>query len=274
MQHPNPLDLDARWQPRIGMPHRRASEERDPERGPAKIRPYVQAVEEAGGEGVVVSLFLSSQERARVAETLDGILLPGSPVDVDPALYGQPRSPKTAAADERVEETDAALLEHAFQTGKPVLAICYGTQFLNTFCGGTLVQDIETELPAALRHSWDRERGESEPYHCVRLEPGSELARLAGVRETTINSSHHQAVREPGRGLRVTAVAPDGVVEGVELASATHWVVGAQWHPERQRVTQGAPDETGALLARALFRELVRAARSSVRQPIPEIRGR
>jgi putative glutamine amidotransferase len=274
MQHPNSLETDARRQPRIGIPYRRASEERDPERGPAKIHPYVEAVELAGGEGVVISLLLPGRELARLAEYLDGILLPGSSADVDPALYHQPRNPRTAEADERLEETGRTLLGHAFQTGKPVLAICYGMQFLNTFCGGTLVQDIQSEFPAPLRHRWDREGGESEPHHLVRLEPASELARLAGMTEATVNSSHHQAVRDSGRGLRITAVAPDGVVEGLELADSAHWVVGAQWHPERQMAGEAAGNNSGVHLARALFREFVRAAQRSERQSIPEIRVR
>ncbi|HEV2386722.1 MAG TPA: gamma-glutamyl-gamma-aminobutyrate hydrolase family protein [Candidatus Acidoferrales bacterium] len=266
--------MDTQRQPRIGIPYRSAGEERDAERGHTELRPYVEAVEEAGGEAVILSLFLSSQERAKVAETLEGILLPGSSADVDPARYHQVRGPKTALADQRVEETDGALLEHAFQTAKPVLAICYGMQFLNTFRGGTLVQDIETELPAALRHRWNRGGGEAEPHHAARLEAGSILARLAGTPEAVVNSSHHQSVRESALGLRVTARAPDGVVEGLELDDPGHWVVGAQWHPERQRRRGDPGGEPGAELARALFRELVRAARARVRQPAPEMRMR
>ena len=154
---------------------------------------------------------------------------------------------------------------------KPVLAICYGIQSLNVYLGGNLVQDIASEIETPLQHDWDGlESGKPEPFHPARIERGSRLAQLCGAEETQVNSSHHQAVARPGRGLRPVAYAPDGVIEAVELvesgdaepgaaasavAPSTHWVVGVQWHPERM------PTDA---LAQALFRELVAAARRVV----------
>jgi putative glutamine amidotransferase len=247
--------------PRIGIPYRQASEERGGNW--EKIQPYVEAIAEAGGKPELVSLLLSAEHRERLAKELDGFLLPGSPADVDPALYNEDRGAETAAADPQREATDIALLEEAFRTGKPVLGICYGTQLLNVFRGGSLVQDIASELPSSLTHHWERERGVPEPHHPARLVPGSEVARLAEAAEAVVNSSHHQSIQKPGNGLRVTAVSPDGVVEAVERGNggAGPWVVGVQWHPERETAEGKRGSVTGARLARGLFGRLVRAAR-------------
>lgn len=251
--------------PRIGIPYRRASEEQAEDR--KEIQPYVEAVTANGGQPRLISLFLSPGQLREVCAGLDGLVLPGSPADVDPARFGESAHPETAEADDRKEETDTALLEWAFETRKPVLAICYGTQLLNVYRGGTLVQDIRSELHSSLTHAWQRSSGHPEPHHPVRLVPGSVVARLAETVETVVNSSHHQSIRRPGQGLRVTAKSPDGVVEAVELESASHWVIGVQWHPERQQAeTRGAAD-SGVRLAAALFRELARAARQASAAP-------
>jgi putative glutamine amidotransferase len=240
--------------PRIGVPFRTAREEAAGEI--EKIAPYLRAVETAGGEAVLIPLTSTKAERERLVQTLDGIVLPGSRADVDPARYGNARRAETADADPLREETDYALLDHAFTEDKPVLAICYGVQLLNVYLGGSLVQDIASEIPAALPHQWhDREQGSREPKHSVQLEDGSQLVRLAGSWQAEVNSSHHQAIRELGRDLRVVARAPDGIVEAVEGTGA-HWLVGVQWHPERM---------TGNAFSSALFQEFVAVARRRAR---------
>ncbi len=258
MQNSTPSAADPLLQaPRIGVPFRRASEERAKDR--KKIAPYLKAIEAAGGQPRLISLFLSPEQLLQVCAGLDGLLLPGSPADVDPSEYGQSPRPETAEADSSRDQTDKALLDWAFAESKPVLAICFGTQLLNVYRRGTLVQDIRGQLPSALKHDWEPEGGLPEPYHPIHLLPGSRLARLAETAETVVNSSHHQSVERPGKGLRVTAKSPDGVVEAVELEGATHWVVGVQWHPERQQ----AGADSGARLAAALFRDLVRISGES-----------
>jgi putative glutamine amidotransferase len=192
----------------------------------------------------------------REAENLDAVLLTGSPADVDPLHYGASRHPATEAADASREQTDFALLEHALAAGKPVLAICYGIQSLNVFLGGSLIQDIATELGTQVCHSPEEgelPRGGETPdaMHGANFGSGR-LFALAGAAQAEINSWHHQSVLDPGRGLRITARAPDGVVEAVEWTDNSNWVVGVQWHPER------LPADA---LAKALFRELVTAAR-------------
>jgi len=237
---------------RVGIPYRTRKEELRGER--AKYDKYVQAVERAGGEPVKISLGLSTDELKMLARTLDAIVLPGSPADVDPSLYHAGRNPRSNEADRDRERTDFELLDHAFKEHKPVLAICYGVQSLNVFLGGSLIQDIPSEVRTQIQHPWTgRDQGVPEPFHAVRFEPGSRLARLAGAHEATVNSSHHQSVLDAGRGLQIVARAADGVIEGVEWTGDANWVTGVQWHPERMAETDS--------LAKLLFRDLVAAAR-------------
>ena len=238
--------------PRIGIPYRTRKEELSNNRD--AYDKYVAAVEAAGAEPVEISLGLPTPELMKIAQDLDAIVLPGSPADVEPSRFRAARHPKSAEADAHREETDFALLKHAIAEHKPVLAICYGVQSLNVFLGGSLVQDVPSELHTEIQHSWPGHEG-PEPHHEVTLEAGSRLAQLAGAQEARVNSSHHQAVLEPGRGLRIVSRAPDGVVEAVEWTRDANWIVGVQWHPERMV----GNDE----LARALFRELVAAARKA-----------
>src|ERR1700674_492441 len=137
--------------PRIGVTWRTAAEEAANRR--AKIDKYIHAVETAGGEAVLISLTSGSETLTREAESLDAFLLTGSPADVNPAHCGEKHPRAAADADAAREATDFALLEHALATGKPVLAICYGIQSLNVFLGGTLIQDIPSELGSRICHS-------------------------------------------------------------------------------------------------------------------------
>jgi len=240
--------------PRIGVPWRIAAEEAANRR--TKIDDYLRAVERAGGEPVLFSLATESDDLKREAQNLDAILLTGSPADIDPAHYGAKRHRATENPDPARERTDFRLLEHALSAGKPVLAICYGIQSLNVFLGGSLVQDIPSELGTKISHSPEEDElpggGEApDAMHGARFEAGRVLA-LSGAAQAEVNSSHHQSVLQLGRGLRITAQAPDGVVEAVEWADSSNWVVGVQWHPERM------PEDA---LAQALFRELVAVAR-------------
>ncbi len=216
------------------------------------MEPYLEAVRIAGGEPVPVSLGLAPIEIERLGNTLDAVVLSGSPADIDPSLFRASRHPETAAADPDRERTDFGLLEHFLRRLKPILAICYGIQSLNVFLGGTLVQDIPSELGKAIQHDWEDEKGDPEPFHAARVESGSRLAQIAGTNDIYVNSSHHQSVAEPGRKLRIVSRAPDGVVEAVEATGNTNWVVGVQWHPERMVQTDA--------LAQALFRNLIEAA--------------
>ncbi|HEX2712515.1 MAG TPA: gamma-glutamyl-gamma-aminobutyrate hydrolase family protein [Candidatus Acidoferrales bacterium] len=251
------MSSEVSHKPRIGVPWRMAKEEAENDR--YRYDDYLRAVREAGGQAVEISLELARPELEKLLETLDAVVLPGSPADVDPARYGARRQDKCADSDPQRERTDCTLLDHAFAARKPVLAICYGTQLLNVYLHGKLIQDVPSELRTSIRHNKaGLPAGAADPRHGARVEPGSKIAALAESAgmgpNVEVNSSHHQAVLEPGRGLRITASAPDGVVEAVEWTGSDNWVVGVQWHPERM---------PGDALAAALFRELVAAARTA-----------
>lgn len=222
--------------PRVGIPFGEAKEERERR----KQEYYLEAVRAAGGEPVILSTADAPACVLQVASTLDGILLPGSPADVNPELYHAQREPRCAPGDPAREQTDFQLLEMAFRERKPLLAICYGVQILNVFRGGTLVQHID-----------GHEGGKKHSIHC---QSGSLVGELAGGNVATVNSYHHQAILRPGEELRVVAHAADGTIEAVEGQDAQHFVLGVQWHPER--------DFDSNPLSRALFEKLVeRAAR-------------
>jgi putative glutamine amidotransferase len=241
--------------PRVGIPWRTTAEER--ERNREKLDYYFRAVRKAGAEPKEVSLQQPREELERQLKEFDAFVLPGSPADVDPARYGAARHLKTKTLDANRDTTDEAILEHALKAAKPVLAICYGCQVLNVHLKGTLLQDIPAERPGSLRHgTTDLPAGavKGDAVHPASFTSNSRLASLNHGTVAQINSSHHQAIDRPGENLRVTAQAPDRIIEGVEWTGDSNWVVGVQWHPERM---------PGDPLAERLFTAFVSAARSS-----------
>jgi len=243
--------------PKIGIPWRTSQEEAMANR--PKIQNYENSVWRAGGEPVLLSLSAQDGLAGQLA-SLDGFLLPGSPADVDPAEYGAVNRDKSEPADVPRERTDRAILDHAFAEKKPVLAICYGCQLLNVYLGGTLIQDVPTETHTLVPHRKKDVTPEppEDPRHPAKFEPGTRLATLAGKAEAVVNSSHHQSVERPGKQLRVTGHANDGIVESVEWTGDSNWVVGVQWHPERM---------AGDPLAERLFEDFIAAARQARRVP-------
>jgi putative glutamine amidotransferase len=240
--------------PRIGVPWRTVAEETANKR--ERIENYFRAIDEAGGEPVVVSLRLPGNQLQELADSLDAFVLTGSPADVEPQRFGSARHPAANATDPDRERTDDTLLDHALATGKPVLAICYGAQILNVHFGGSLLQDIPSEIQTTIDHDQDEDGNDG--LHGARIDGGhlAELVKdLSAGSEVQVNSSHHQSILQPGQGLSITAHAPDGVVEAVEWAGGESWVVGVQWHPERMR---------GDAFANALFRRLVDEARAKL----------
>ena len=241
--------------PRIGIPWRTSQEEGEQLR--PKVQDYENAIRDAGGEPVLLSLQAAANLNDHLA-SLDGFVLPGSPADVEPKEYGASNQGKSESPDLPRERTDRAILEHAFSEKKPVLAICYGCQLLNVYLGGTLIQDLRSETGTTTAHRkkdvWPIAL--SDPRHKVHFEPGSRLAEMAGESYAVVNSSHHQSVDQPGRQLRITGKASDGIVESVEWTGNENWVIGVQWHPERM---------TGDPLAQRIFSELVKAAKSATK---------
>jgi putative glutamine amidotransferase len=199
-------------------------------------RSYVRAVAIAGGAPVVTVPHAEEAALRAVFARLDGLLLSGGG-DVLPAFYGEDDSGLLWAVDEQRDQTELTLARWALSEGLPLLAICRGTQVLNVAAGGTLIQDIATGVPDSLTHSTVAVHPPGGVAHAARLVQGSRLSRLFGTGEIGVNSAHHQAVKDLGAGLVVTARAPDGVIEGIE-APDHPFCVGVQWHPETMLETQ------------------------------------
>jgi putative glutamine amidotransferase len=157
-------------------------------------------------------------------------MLSGSNSDLDPVFYGEEPHQRLGAVLPERDETDLILLEVAERRAMPVLGICFGMQSLNVARGGSLIQDLSSQMPEAIKH----EQGQTinRPSHHIKLERGSMLAELAGGETARVNSSHHQAVNSVGRDLQVIARAPDGVIEAIVDTRADRFALGVQWHPE------------------------------------------
>lgn len=244
--------------PRVGIPWRTKEEQQSQKR--EKLEFYFRAVEKAGAEAREICLDQTPEELQKQLEGLDGFVLPGSPADVAPDRYKASKHQKTNKIDKDRDETDLNILQHALKTHKPVLAVCYGCQILNVHKGGSLIQDIPSERagrrnPKPHGHT-DLGVGaqKGDQWHNASFVAGSRLATLADTTLGRINSSHHQAIDQPGDGLRVTALSEDDIIEGVELQSPQDWVVGVQWHPERM---------VGDAFSERLFGDFVAAARST-----------
>ena len=237
--------------PRIAIPVPKFD---DPEYSNRALPQYEKAVTDAGGQPVRIPLGQPLTDAMKLISGCDGVLLPGSGADVDPAKYGAARDPQTADADAKRDAVDELLLQDAYKTHKPLLAICYGLQILNVFRSGTLVQHIPEFLPAEKRALVDHAAGRKVDYaHDVIVDTKSKLAEITRAVEFRANSSHHQSAAEIGTGLRVVArCKEDGIIEALEGTSPEHFVLAVQWHPERS--TNDAP-------SRAIFAALVEAAR-------------
>ncbi|MBK9215920.1 MAG: gamma-glutamyl-gamma-aminobutyrate hydrolase family protein [Chloracidobacterium sp.] len=208
-------------------------------------RDYSEAVEEAGGVPVHIALIPKSEYVSDVLAGLDGILLPGCNSDVDPHYYGEEPHHALGTVIPVKDETERLALAEAERLKIPILAICYGMQALNVWRGGTLIQDIPSQLKGSHKH----EQGvpAHRNSHGLKVAPGSVLNGLNAVRTADggirVNSSHHQAINNLGKGLKATAWALDGVVECVEDRRQGRFIVGVQWHPELTRGHDGISRE-------------------------------
>ncbi len=189
---------------------------------------YITALELAGLVPLVIPPLASPAAARSIMAAADGLVLTGGE-DVDPALYGQQPHERLGPVNPLRDKTEIALVLAAREARKPVLAICRGPQVFNVALGGTLIQDIASCVPGALAHDSDARDARS---HEVIIEPGSRIAVAVGGTRISVNSLHHQSILEPAPGLRVTARAPDGIIEGVESESDDWWAIAVQWHPE------------------------------------------
>jgi len=193
---------------------------------------YVRAVETAGGLPLVLAPGKVEDAQALAAEYLDrvqALVLTGG-ADVDPRLYGEARHATVKRVFPERDAFELALCREALRRDMPTLAICRGHQLLNVASGGTLFQDIASQVEAAVVHDPDQERWER--CHDVVLLPGTRLRDILGQERVAVNSFHHQAVKELGRGLVLSARGcDDGVIEGMEMPDR-RFMIGVQWHPE------------------------------------------
>jgi putative glutamine amidotransferase len=198
-----------------------------------KLEDYRQSILHVGGEPRILDPSMAVDD---ALAGVDGLLLTGGD-DVAPAKYGEPPHPSVVEAEAGRDDFEIALIAAARSRRLPILAICRGVQVLNVACGGTLVQDIPSQLPGAIAHSLPIPP--HQPYslaHEVWLEKDSLLSKLMGERLSgadtcEVNSRHHQAVKVVARDFRVSATAPDGVIEAIEDPTVP-FCLGVQWHPE------------------------------------------
>ena len=195
---------------------------------------YSRAVLKGGGVPLMLPPILSAEEIESLLGTLDALILTGGE-DINPLLYGSTPHPKLGAVHTERDRFEIALCRAWLKTGKPLLGICRGLQLLNVAAGGVLIQDIASECPSAMRHT--HQGPTTDPVHTVEVKEGSLLGRFLGVQQgdaaptVIVNSLHHQAVSSIAPGFRVSALAPDGIIEGIEANDGTA-VLGVQWHPE------------------------------------------
>ena len=208
---------------------------------------YLQAIESVGGLPVVVPP-LPSDDIEDLIGNVSGVCLSGGP-DIHPSAYGQEEDPALGPTWLDLDEAEIAVAKTAFSARIPILAICRGAQALNISRSGTLFQDLPSRFGSEIRHR--RGHGKPNISHQVEIAPDSVLARAVGTTELIVNSFHHQASDQVGRGLRAVAWSPDGVIEGIE-APNRDFVVGVQWHAEAME------DEP----AERLFESFVEACRA------------
>ncbi|MBL8162693.1 MAG: gamma-glutamyl-gamma-aminobutyrate hydrolase family protein [Anaerolineae bacterium] len=188
----------------------------------------IRAIADAGGLPVMIPLSVSDDVVRGVYERLDAVLLPGGG-DVRPSVYGAEAHPATDNIDDNRDHVEIEVARWALEDNLPTLGICRGHQVMNVAYGGTLIQDIPTQIGITLSHDLSEPR--YAVAHEVQLDPGSRLASILGANSVQVNSMHHQSVEQAAPNVCVTAYAPDGVVEALEVPDK-HFILSVQWHPE------------------------------------------
>jgi putative glutamine amidotransferase len=193
-------------------------------------RAYARAVAAGGGAPVLIPLLDDPAALRAIYARLDGVLLPGG-ADVDPARYGEATRPdcQVAGVDALLDAVELQLARWALDDARPLFGICRGQQTLNVAAGGTLYQDLPTQLPGSLAHQQPNARDQL--VHAIAVAADSRLAAVLGATALEVNSIHHQAIARLAAGLRATAHSPDGVIEGVE-APGHPFALAVQFHPE------------------------------------------
>jgi putative glutamine amidotransferase len=194
-------------------------------------RDYSEALEALGAIPYHISLIPNADYISEIVKDVDGILLPGSDTDVDPLIFGEEPRPNLKKIIPEKENTDLMILAEAEKLKKSVLGICFGMQVLNVSRGGTLFQDIESDIENCIKHEQGKPLARNS--HSLEFENPSLISRLiTNKNDVRVNSHHHQAVGKIGENLKSTAWAKDGVVECIEDTRDDRFVLGVQWHPE------------------------------------------
>jgi putative glutamine amidotransferase len=211
---------------------------------------YVRSVSAAGGLPIIVSPLIGSAYAARALDGIDGLVLTGGE-DMDPAWYNADRSPLLNPPSRERDIYELAIFAAARQRELPILGICRGIQLINVAMGGTLYQDLPSERPGPVNHN--RAGTRTDRSHAIRVTPGSLAAEALGEATLSVNSFHHQGIRELAPGLVATGWSEDGLIEVVEGAEGQPWILAVQWHPEEMHAEVAAPE-------RGLFKALVERA--------------
>jgi putative glutamine amidotransferase len=190
---------------------------------------YLDAVWKMGGIPFMLPLSKKKGSARMAFEKLDGLLLTGSGPDIPPPLYGEKQKYRFPLIHPLRTEFEMALCRLALDTNLPLLGICGGTQLLNVTLKGSLIQDIPSEIETSIAHR-QKEKFEN-PSHWIEITKGTLLHRILQKSRIKVNSSHHQSIKNAGRNLKINAVSPDGVIEGVEFPGHP-FALGVQWHPE------------------------------------------
>jgi putative glutamine amidotransferase len=211
---------------------------------------YIRAIEELGGIPLILPLVAASAARRRLVDGVDGLLLTGSGPDLPPRLYGERQRYKFSLVSERRADFELDLVSQARSRDLPLLGICGGMQTVNVACGGSLFQDIPSQVQNSLDHR--QKKKAIHVSHPVSVTPKSLLRKIVDRATLMVNSSHHQSVKQVAPSLVASAIAPDGIVEAIE-SPAHRFLLAIQWHPEFL-FERHVPH-------RRLFEALLRAAR-------------
>ncbi len=222
---------------------------------------YIHVLRTVGALPWLIPLLQDDEDTLRaIYERLDAVFLTGG-VDVDPSTYQETRTSLCGVTDPERDWTEVRLIRWALEDGKPLLGVCRGIQAINVACGGTLYQDLTAQYPNAIKHDyfptptqWSRDY----LAHDITIDPQSRLGAILGAERLLVNSMHHQGVQRLAPGLRPSAFAPDGLIEGFEGTNGS-FVLAVQWHPEELAATHEP--------MRRLFSAFVEAARAFAHAP-------
>ena len=223
---------------------------------------YYDSVTASGGLPVLLPPYASDDDLRQILAGLDGVVLAGCNFDLDPVRLGMEKHPSTRPMPVRREDFDRRLCKLAVEMRIPILAIGGGMQLLNVICGGTLYQHLQEEVPKAFHH---RDPVELTLRHLIEIVPGTRIDKIYGPGEIRVNSQHHMAVDQLAPEFRVSAAAPDGVIEAFESTDHDWFCLAVQWHPEK---------ETASALDMQVFESVLDACRTSTLAVVPMSRGK